>query len=46
MKGGNEVLKITENISKRVLSLPMHPYLTIEEIEQISSELIDVVEKH
>jgi UDP-2-acetamido-2-deoxy-ribo-hexuluronate aminotransferase len=46
MKGENEVLKITENISKRVLSLPMHPYLTTEQIEQISSELIDVVEKY
>ena len=30
-------LKISELLPKRVLSLPMHPYLTIQEIQMVNS---------
>lgn len=33
---------VAEDISSRALSLPMHPYLTIEEIEKISQALNNV----
>lgn len=40
----NETLPVTESISKRVLSLPMHPYLNDDEIKLIASTLSEVIE--
>ena len=40
----NTYLPKTETISKRVLSLPMHPYLSVQEIEEISEKLLSVCE--
>lgn len=34
---GKEDCSVTEDVSKRCLSLPMHPYLSKEEIERVSS---------
>lgn len=33
-------LKVSENLSQKVLSLPMHPYLTEEKVKQICDEVI------
>jgi dTDP-4-amino-4,6-dideoxygalactose transaminase len=30
---------VAENICKRVLSLPIHPYMTVEQIEEVAAEL-------
>ena len=35
--------KNTENAARRVMSLPMHPYLTIEDQEKICSALHEVL---
>tara|TARA_B100000989_G_scaffold31538_1_gene20120 strand:- start:5743 stop:6855 length:1113 start_codon:yes stop_codon:yes gene_type:complete len=40
----NAYLPNTESISQRVLSLPMHPYLSVQEIEEISEKLLSVCE--
>lgn len=37
-----EDLKISESLSKKVLSLPMHPYMTEEAIEKICKIIIEV----
>ncbi len=37
-------LNVTENLSKRTLSLPFHPFMTSEEIEIVSSAVIRAVE--
>lgn len=37
-----EDLKISESLSKTVLSLPMHPYMTKEAIEKICKTIIEV----
>ena len=34
---------VTERLCKTVLSLPMHPYLTEEEVETVIQELIDAI---
>ena len=34
-------LKVCEDLSKKVLSLPMHPYLTEEIINEISNKIIE-----
>ena len=36
-------LPVSEHLSDVVLSLPMHPYLTIEEIDQVCSSLVAAV---
>jgi dTDP-4-amino-4,6-dideoxygalactose transaminase len=36
-------LPVSESLSKRVLSLPMHPYLTQEKIERISSSILSIL---
>lgn len=36
-------LKVAEKLSKCVLSLPMHPYMNEEQIEQISDAIIKVI---
>ncbi len=36
-------LPVAEKISRRVLSLPMHPYLSAEEVEQVITALTDCV---
>ena len=36
----------TLDLSNRVLSLPMHPYLTSSEVAEISSKLIEVISKY
>ena len=38
-----EDLKVAENLSKRVLSLPIHPYMTGEQVEQISQNVIEAI---
>jgi Predicted pyridoxal phosphate-dependent enzyme apparently involved in regulation of cell wall biogenesis len=38
-------LKITEEIAKRVISLPMHPYLEDEEVEYITDSFLNAL-KH
>jgi len=38
-------LPISENICDRVLSLPMHPYLTSEEIEYISEKVKSIIKE-
>jgi len=38
-------LPITEDLSKRVLSLPMHPYLNTEDIDFISEQLIETLKE-
>ncbi len=42
-KFNSEDLDTTMDIAKRVLSLPMHPYLTKEEIKFVSDNLISVI---
>ena len=41
-----EDLKISEKISERVLSLPMHPYLTEETVNYICNNLIDILKEY
>ena len=41
-----EDLKISEKISERVLSLPMHPYLTEETVNYICNNLIDIIKEY
>ncbi|QCR31985.1 DegT/DnrJ/EryC1/StrS aminotransferase family protein [Lysinibacillus sp. SGAir0095] len=36
---------VSSELSKRVLSLPMHPYLTENEMEQVSNTIIQYLEK-
>lgn len=38
-----EDLKVAEKLSKCVLSLPMHPYMNEEQIEQISKAIIEII---
>lgn len=41
-----EDLKVSENLCKCVLSLPMHPYMSEEQIETISNEIIKALKKY
>jgi len=41
-----EDLKISEKLSERVLSLPMHPYLEKSDIEKITNNIIQIVEEY
>lgn len=41
-----EELKVSENLCKCVLSLPMHPYMSEEQIETISNEIIKALKKY
>lgn len=41
-----EDLKVAEKLSKCVLSLPMHPYMTEEQIENISKTVIEIIENY
>lgn len=43
--GESDVFKNTEHASKRVLSLPMHPYLTIDEQKIICKELLNAIKE-
>ena len=38
-------MTLTNNLANRVLSLPMHPYLSIDEVEKISRCLKDGISK-
>ena len=40
-----EDLKVSENLCKCVLSLPMHPYMSEEQIEKISNEIIKILKE-
>lgn len=40
-----EDLKVSENLCKCVLSLPMHPYMSEEQIETISNEIIKILKE-
>ena len=40
-----EELKVSENLCKCVLSLPMHPYMSEEQIEKISNEIIKILKE-
>lgn len=40
-----EELKVSENLCKCVLSLPMHPYMSEEQIETISNEIIKILKE-
>jgi UDP-2-acetamido-2-deoxy-ribo-hexuluronate aminotransferase len=39
----SEGCPVTENVCKRCLSLPMHPYLSEEDITYVSDEIIRVI---
>ena len=39
-------LKVSEELTKKVLSLPMHPYMTNEQVDSISEQVIKVVKEH
>lgn len=41
-----EDLKVAEKLSKCVLSLPMHPYMTEEQIDEISKNIIKILETY
>ncbi len=41
-----EDLKISENLSERVLSLPMHPYLSEEIVNTICNNLIETIKEY
>ena len=38
-----EDLKVSENLSECVLSIPMHPYLTEEQVNHISNSVINTL---
>jgi dTDP-4-amino-4,6-dideoxygalactose transaminase len=40
---GEGSLPVAEQLSQVVLSLPMHPYLSDEEVDQVSSALISAI---
>ena len=40
-----EDLKVSEKLCKCVLSLPMHPYMSEEQIEKISNEIIKILKE-
>jgi UDP-2-acetamido-2-deoxy-ribo-hexuluronate aminotransferase len=42
--GKTEAYPISERAAKRVLSLPMHPYLTMEEQRKVSQEVTKILE--
>lgn len=41
-----EDLKVAENLAKCVLSLPMHPYMTEDQVEKICKLVIKIVESY
>ena len=41
-----EDLEVSEKLCKCVLSLPMHPYMNEEQIDMISSKVIDVINEY
>ena len=41
-----EDLKVSEELSKRVLSLPIHPYMSEEQIDTISHEIISTIKRN
>lgn len=41
-----EDLKVSEKLSKCVLSIPMHPYMTEEQVTHISKELIKAIKEY
>lgn len=41
-----EDLTVAEKLSKYVLSLPMHPYMTEEQVEKISKLTIEIIENY
>lgn len=41
-----EDLKVSEKLSKCVLSIPMHPYMTEEQVTRISKELIKAIKEY
>jgi UDP-2-acetamido-2-deoxy-ribo-hexuluronate aminotransferase len=40
---GEGSLPVAEQLSHAVLSLPMHPYLSDEEVDQVSAALISAI---
>ena len=44
-KNSKQRLKITETVSERILSLPMYPELTKEEINEITGSISEFLEK-
>jgi len=40
---GEGSLPVAEQLSKVVLSLPMHPYLSEDEVDQVSAALISAI---
>ena len=45
MKLGDEDYPNTMEATKRILSLPMHPYLTEDVVEEISMYVLEAIEK-
>lgn len=41
-----EDLKVAENLSKCVLSLPMHPYMKEEQLEKICKLVVEIIENY
>ena len=39
-------LKVSEELTKKVLSLPMHPYMTNEQVDSISEQVISAVKEY
>lgn len=39
-------LKVSEELTKKVLSLPMHPYMTNEQVDSISEQIISAVKEY
>lgn len=39
-------LSVSENLSKTVLSIPMHPYLTIDLVKEVTSKIISGIEEY
>ena len=43
--GQNKLFAVTEDVTGRVLSLPMHPYLTKEDVEKVINVVVDCANK-
>lgn len=39
-------LKVSEELCKKVLSIPMHPYMSEEQVDMISKKIIDIIKEY
>lgn len=44
-RGNNHTLPVTEHISERVLSVPVHPYLSDDDLTYIADEMLRLLER-